>query len=130
MNIHGDAERCRRGVVHAGFTVDSHRRVPTLALEQRNYAVRNANCELHKQQASQYRSTCETVKVKQTAEDPSTILLNKLVKLKMNRFLIVDIVAHSSDGHRVFLLLTMYLVWDTTFRTKETRYREQKVHSC
>lgn len=60
MNIHRVVEQSNvvwcgvawRGMVHGGFLVAN----PVSALGRRNYALLNANCELHKQQASQYRS--------------------------------------------------------------------------
>lgn len=89
--------------VHAGFTVDSHRRVLFLRLNDEITRLGTQIASyISNKRVNTEANTYETAKVKQMAEDPSTILLNKLVKLKMNCFLIVDIVVHSSDSHRVF----------------------------
>lgn len=76
MNIHGDVERCRRGVVRAGFTVDSHRRVLFLRLndEITRFETQIASY-ISDKRANTEVNTRETAKVKQMAEDPLTILL-------------------------------------------------------
>lgn len=69
MNIHGDVERCRRGVVHAGFTVDSHRRVPFLRLNGEITRLETQIASyISNKRANTEADTRETAKVKQMAE--------------------------------------------------------------